>query len=92
MANFIWKSAKRANGMVVVTRPICDCSDEGSVTFATPTLRIMKKSVGSPITWHISSPKASPKPNTTHTTLTKPITMKLWSIVEITFFFLTIPP
>ena len=40
----------------------------------------------------MSSPKASPKPNTTHITLTTPITMKLCSMVLITFFARTIPP
>ena len=78
MANFIWNRAKRASGIVVVAMPICDSSgDVGSVTLSTPTLSNMKKSHGLPITWPISLPKARPKPNTTHITLTKPITIKL---------------
>ena len=78
--------------MVVVARPICDVSASGAVTFVTPALFIMKKSIGLPIMWHMSLPKASPNPNTTHITLTNPITIKLWSIVEITFLGRTMPP
>ena len=78
--------------MVVVAMPMVEISLSGSVMFCTPTFFIRRKSAGLPMTWQMSLPKASPNPNTTHITLTNPMTMKLWSMVEMTFLGLTMPP
>lgn len=52
----------------------------------------MKKLAGLPINPPQSSPKARLNPNTTQITLTTPMAMKLWRMVEMTFFFPTMPP
>ena len=84
--------------MVVVANPISFAvsmatrSLSCAVTLATPTLSNIKKSAGLPITCNTSLPKARPKPNTTHMTLTTPMTIKLCNIVDMTFLALTIPP
>ena len=93
MANFIWNSANNTKGIVVVTAPISlAVSPFSTPTFPTPTLLSIKKSHGLPMMPPISSPNARPNPNTTQMTLTKPMTIKLCNIVDITFLARTMPP
>jgi hypothetical protein len=82
IANFRWNRAKMTSGMVGAS-PGC---------VAVPTCRNMKNVRGSPITPPMSSPKARLKPTTTHTMLMTIIAIRLWSIVEMTFFLRTMPP
>ena len=84
IANFIWKSAKSASGMVGAI---------ASFTFA-PTSRNMKNCAGLPMSPSppTSSPKLSEKPTTTQRMEMMPMAMKLWRIVEITFLRPTMPP
>lgn len=53
---------------------------------------IIKNVLGSPMIPPIDLPKARLKPTTTHKTLITDIQIKLCSMVDSTFFLLTIPP
>ena len=82
IANFRWNNAKMTSG-IVGARP-------GWVLV--PTWRNMKNVAGLPITPPMSSPNARLKPTTTQRMLMTIIAIKLCSIVEMTFFFWTMPP
>ena len=86
IANFSWKSAKSASGIVGAR--------SGSVAPSTP--RRKRNVSGLPISPvprpPMLSPKARLKPTTTQSTLTTPMAMKLCTMVEITLLPRTIPP
>ena len=82
MANFIWKRAYSARGMVGASN--------GYV--APPTFLNMKNVAGFPMKCPTSSPNARLKPKKTHIMLIIPMAIKLCNIVDITFFARTIPP
>jgi hypothetical protein len=52
----------------------------------------IKKVAGFPMKPPIESPNARLNPTTIHKILMMPMQTKLWSMVEITFLVLTIPP
>ena len=83
IANFSWKSANSSSGIVGDRR---GCG-------ASPTPRNMKKVSGLPTmpVDAVAEREAEARP-TIHSTLTTPSAMKLWSIVEMTFFGGTMPP
>jgi hypothetical protein len=80
-ANFNWNIAKTTRG-IVGARSGC---------VVPPTPLNMKYVLGSPIRPLMLSPKQRLKPTAIQTRVITPNAMKLWSIVEMTFFVLTIP-
>ncbi len=82
IANLSWNIAKITSGTVA----------HNALFVASPTPSNIRNVIGLPITPPRLSPKARLKPTATQIRLMTPSATTLWSIVETTFFRLTIPP